>query len=83
MPLVAMRIQNDLFLIEKIKGLDYSLLASFLQGKLSESQEWQRITKEELKQVLTLTKSVRKRVYTVCSVQGIRYIADKHINGLD
>ena len=28
MPLVAMHIQNELFLIEKIKGLEYSLLAS-------------------------------------------------------
>lgn len=55
MPLVAMRIQNELFLIEKSKGLEYPLLASFLQGKLSKSQERQGIIKEELKQLLTLT----------------------------
>ena len=54
MTLVSMHIQNELFVIEKIKGLEYSLLASFLQGKLSRSQE-QGITKEELKQPLTLT----------------------------
>lgn len=54
MPLVTMRIQNELSSLKKIKGLEYSLLASFLQGKVSRSQE-QGITKEKLKQLLTLT----------------------------
>ena len=74
MPLVSMRIQNELFLIEKIKGLEYSLLASFLQGKLSRSQEQQGITKEELKQLLTLTKSDREREciqYAVFKASGV------------
>ena len=74
MPLVAMCIQNELFLIEKIEGLKYPLLVSFLQGKLSRSQVQQGITKDELKQLLTLAKSDREREciqYAVFRASGI------------
>ena len=86
MPLVAMRIQKELFLIEKIKGLEYPMLASFLQGKLSKSQEQQGITKEELKQLLTLTKSDREREcirYAVFRASGVSQTKARQRFGLE
>ena len=85
-PLVAMRIQNELFLIEKINGLEYTLLASFLQGKLSKSQEQQGITKEELKQLLTLIESDREKEcirYTVFKAAGLSQTKARQQFGLE
>ena len=80
---VSTCIQNELFLIEKVKGLEYSLLASFIQGKLSRSQE-QGIIKEELKQLLTLTRVIEKEnVYGMqCSRHQVSR-KQKHVNALD
>lgn len=57
MCVVVMYIQELLFLMEKVDGLDYSILASSLQGKLSNSQEHAKITKDKLKQLLTLARA--------------------------
>ena len=61
------------------------LLASFLQGKLSRSQE-QGITKEELKQLLTLTKSDRERKcirYAVFKASGVSQTKARQCFGLE
>lgn len=86
MPLVAVRIQSELFLIEKINGLDYTLLVSSLQGKLSKSQEQQGITKEELKRLLSLTRNDREREcvsYAVFRASGVSQTKARRQFGLE
>lgn len=67
MPVVAIRIkgvkkgQNELYLMEKIEGLNYGQLASFLSENAQKMMKKQGITKEELKQLLTITQSERER----------------------
>ena len=71
MPLVAVLIQSELFLIRKVNGLEYTLLVSFLQGKLSKSQEQQGITKE-LKRLLSLTRNDQESMcYVVFRAPGV------------
>ena len=67
MPVVAFRVkglqkgQSQLYLMEKIEGLDYGQLANFLSKNIEQLSRKQGITKEELKQLLRITQSERER----------------------
>lgn len=61
MPVVAFRVKGALHLMEKIEGLDYRQLANFLGKNVKQLPRKQGITKEELKQLLTITQSERER----------------------
>lgn len=61
LPIIAMRIHDELYLMEKIEGLDYSHLTTFLSAKLSQSHKKQGISKDQLKELFLVTQNERER----------------------
>ena len=78
MPLVAFRVRNanngnsELFLMEKIDGVDYKTLGCFLTQCTTKPLK-QTMTKEELKQLFKLTENEREReliCYSIYKASG-------------
>lgn len=84
MPSVCIRIHGDLFLMEKISGLDYTTFASFLEGR--ELKRHQGITKEGLRDLLILDKNDREREcirYAVYKASGVTQTKARQQFGLE
>ena len=80
MPAVAIRIQgakkgdSELYLMEKINGLNYEQLSEILSENAQKVVKQHGISKQELKQLLTITKTERERElirYTVFKTSGV------------
>lgn len=66
MPVAAFQIkgqkgQRDLYLMEKVNGVNYERLACFFTENIQRAVREHGITKEELKQLLTLTQNEREK----------------------
>ena len=59
--IIAMHIHDELYLMEKIEGLDYSHLTTFLSSKLSQSHKKQGISKDQLEKLFLVTQNERER----------------------
>lgn len=72
MPLVAMNVEGNLFLMEKMDRFDYSQLISFMTTRLSTSKN-KGISKEEMKSLFLISQNARER-------ECIRYAVCKSLN---
>ena len=61
MPVVAMRLMGELYVMEKNDNLDYPALLAFLNTKLSQSKAQRGFSKHELKQLLSIAQSEREK----------------------
>ena len=92
MPLVIFRVkksekrQSELFVMEKAEGFNYQGLISFLNKSLSQKSRPQGITREEIKQLLKITRSDREREcirYAVYKASGATPTEARRLYGFD
>lgn len=85
MPLFAVRIDGELFLMPSINGLDYYSITAFLSNRLTDNKKTLGISKCELKQLLKLVSNEGDREcvkYAVCKASSITPTQARRLLGM-
>lgn len=86
MPIVVFPVCNQLYIMEKVKGLSYVHLSDFLTSKLTATEAKQGMSKEDLKKLLLITSSEKEREcikYAVYKSSGYTPTRARREYGLD